>query len=269
MFRSRAERKVAEAGYDPARLPPGQYLTEKWPVLHAGDVAGLPGRPRRLGLPGPRRGRGAAHARVGRARRRCPKATVTQDIHCVTRWSRFDATFTGVAVVGDPRARRAATRARTTRSRTREAGFTANVPASFLEPRARCSSPTPTASRSHPSTAGRSASSSLARTSGRARSGSARSSSARRTRRASGSATATTTTRIPGRSSATPSEEANHSNEGARQRPGKPNQRAPTLPSITEAAVPQDGRLTFCSRAGIRRSGFPPLGSPAYGGAHP
>ena len=27
-----------EAGYDPARLPPGQYLTEKWPVLHAGSV---------------------------------------------------------------------------------------------------------------------------------------------------------------------------------------------------------------------------------------
>ena len=38
MFRSRAEKKVADAGYDPARLPPGQYLTEKWPVLHAGTV---------------------------------------------------------------------------------------------------------------------------------------------------------------------------------------------------------------------------------------
>ena len=42
MFRSRAERKVQEAGYDPARLPPGQYLTEKWPVLHAGGVASYP-----------------------------------------------------------------------------------------------------------------------------------------------------------------------------------------------------------------------------------
>ena len=29
---------MREAGYDPARLPPGQYLTEKWPVLHAGSV---------------------------------------------------------------------------------------------------------------------------------------------------------------------------------------------------------------------------------------
>ena len=38
MFRSKAEKKVLEAGYDPARLPPGQYLTEKWPVLHAGSV---------------------------------------------------------------------------------------------------------------------------------------------------------------------------------------------------------------------------------------
>src|SRR5262245_66313723 len=38
VFRSKAEQKVADAGYDPARLPPGQYLTQKWPVLHAGDV---------------------------------------------------------------------------------------------------------------------------------------------------------------------------------------------------------------------------------------
>src|SRR5436190_1114317 len=41
MFRSRAEKKVAAAGYDPARLPPGQYLTEKWPVLHAGSVPSI------------------------------------------------------------------------------------------------------------------------------------------------------------------------------------------------------------------------------------
>src|SRR5581483_12522206 len=39
VFRSKAEKKVVELGYDPARLPPGQYLTEKWPVLHAGSIA--------------------------------------------------------------------------------------------------------------------------------------------------------------------------------------------------------------------------------------
>ena len=38
IFRSRAEKKLVERGLDPARLPPGQYLTEKWPVLHAGRV---------------------------------------------------------------------------------------------------------------------------------------------------------------------------------------------------------------------------------------
>src|SRR5689334_14065242 len=39
VFRSKAEKKAIELGFDPARLPPGQYLTEKWPVLHAGSVA--------------------------------------------------------------------------------------------------------------------------------------------------------------------------------------------------------------------------------------
>ena len=38
LFRSKAEDKVRAAGYDPSRLPPGQYLTDKWPVLHAGSV---------------------------------------------------------------------------------------------------------------------------------------------------------------------------------------------------------------------------------------
>src|SRR2546429_549483 len=38
LFRSKAEDKVRDAGYDPARLPPGQYLTANWPVLHAADV---------------------------------------------------------------------------------------------------------------------------------------------------------------------------------------------------------------------------------------
>src|ERR687886_621057 len=38
LFRGKAEAKLIERGLDPARLPPGQYLTEKWPVLHAGSV---------------------------------------------------------------------------------------------------------------------------------------------------------------------------------------------------------------------------------------
>ena len=95
MFRGRAERKVAEAGYDPARLPPGQYLTEKWPVLHAGDVPDYP-----ADLAGwDFRVFGEVEAPLALAWDELdalPRVTVTQDIHCVTRWSRFDATFTGI-----------------------------------------------------------------------------------------------------------------------------------------------------------------------------
>jgi DMSO/TMAO reductase YedYZ molybdopterin-dependent catalytic subunit len=93
MFRSRAERKVEEAGYDPARLPPGQYLTDKWPVLHAGTVpktdlttwdfrvSGEVEDPLRLSW---------------EAFQALPATEITIDIHCVTRWSRFDTSFKGV-----------------------------------------------------------------------------------------------------------------------------------------------------------------------------
>ena len=93
IFRSKAEQKAVDAGYDPARLPPGQYLTEKWPVLHAGTIPrvdlatwdlrvwGEVERPVRL---------------TWDELKALPSTEVTVDIHCVTRWSRFDTTFRGV-----------------------------------------------------------------------------------------------------------------------------------------------------------------------------
>src|SRR5256885_7833227 len=93
IFRSKAEAKVLERGFDPARLPPGQYLTEKWPVLHAGTIPdvdlatwdfavwGEVENPIRL---------------TWEDLNRLPRTQARQDIHCVTRWSRFDATFEGV-----------------------------------------------------------------------------------------------------------------------------------------------------------------------------
>src|SRR4051794_31775019 len=93
VFRSRAERKVAEAGYDPARLPPGQYLTEKWPVLHAGSVPTVDVTAWRLRI------FGLVEEELSLdydALRALPATDVTADIHCVTRWSRFDAGFRGV-----------------------------------------------------------------------------------------------------------------------------------------------------------------------------
>src|SRR3954466_15570905 len=94
MFRSKAERKVRDAGYDPARLPPGQYLTEKWPVLHAGSV------PRDDDLSTwSLRVFGEVEEEVELTWQQLaelPHSENTQDIHCVTRWSRFDARFSGV-----------------------------------------------------------------------------------------------------------------------------------------------------------------------------
>jgi DMSO/TMAO reductase YedYZ molybdopterin-dependent catalytic subunit len=129
VFRSRAEKKVADAGYDPARLPPGQYLTEKWPVLHAGSVPevdlatwdfrvwGEVENPIRLSW---------------EELQRLPSTEVTVDIHCVTRWSRFDTTFRGVhwrdlaeLVRPRPEAKFVVAHA--------EQGFTSNVPIEAIE----------------------------------------------------------------------------------------------------------------------------------------
>jgi DMSO/TMAO reductase YedYZ molybdopterin-dependent catalytic subunit len=129
LFRSKAEQKLVERGLDPARLPPGQYLTEKWPVLHAGSVPntdlatwdfqvfGEVERPLTL---------------TWDELRRLPSSEITVDIHCVTRWSRFDASFRGVhwrelAKLAGPRpnARFVVAHA--------EQGFTSNLPLEALE----------------------------------------------------------------------------------------------------------------------------------------
>jgi len=87
--RRQREREMRDAG----RLPPGQSLTLKWPVLHAGTVprfdpqtwdfriAGLVEKPLRL---------------TWREFSHLPMKEVTADMHCVTRWSRFDVRWEGV-----------------------------------------------------------------------------------------------------------------------------------------------------------------------------
>ena len=129
LFRSKAEDKVRKAGYDPARLPPGQYLTDKWPVLHAGDVPKVDLATWALELSG------AVEEPVSltyEQLRELPATEVTTDIHCVTRWSRFDAEFKGVhwselakLCKPKPSARFVVAHA--------EQGFTANVPLAAIE----------------------------------------------------------------------------------------------------------------------------------------
>jgi DMSO/TMAO reductase YedYZ molybdopterin-dependent catalytic subunit len=129
LFRSKAEAKVAEAGYDPARLPPGQYLTEKWPVLHAGSVPNVDLATWDLSVTGEvERELTLTWSQL----LELPSREVTVDIHCVTRWSRFDTHFKGVhwselakLVSPKPSARFVIAHA--------EQGFTANLPIEALE----------------------------------------------------------------------------------------------------------------------------------------
>ena len=110
------------------RLPPGQVKTEKWPVLHYGSVP-------RVDLS---RWDLRVHGLVERPQKwsweefqSLPRVQVRSDIHCVTRWSRFDVTFEGVhwsaiepLVKPLPSAHFVVAHA--------EEGYTANVPLSFL-----------------------------------------------------------------------------------------------------------------------------------------
>ena len=120
---------MLEAGYDPARLPPGQYLTEKWPVLHAGTVPAVDLSTWTFRVFGEVE---SPLELSWDAFNALPRHETTQDIHCVTRWSRFDMSFAGVhwrslAELARPKptARFAVAHA--------EQGFTSNVPLAFLE----------------------------------------------------------------------------------------------------------------------------------------
>jgi DMSO/TMAO reductase YedYZ molybdopterin-dependent catalytic subunit len=77
------------------KLPPGQSLTQKWPVLHVGSIPpfnpatwdfyiwGLVKQPRRF---------------TWQEFSSLPTVQQVSDMHCVTRWSKFDSTFEGIPV---------------------------------------------------------------------------------------------------------------------------------------------------------------------------
>jgi DMSO/TMAO reductase YedYZ molybdopterin-dependent catalytic subunit len=95
LLRERGKRQAEKLGVDPERVPPGQYLTERFPVLTVGanpayDLATWD------------------FAVVGEVENELtlswdelqalPQKEVTTDIHCVTRWSKLDTTWVGVPV---------------------------------------------------------------------------------------------------------------------------------------------------------------------------
>jgi DMSO/TMAO reductase YedYZ molybdopterin-dependent catalytic subunit len=129
VFRGRAEKKVAAAGYDPARLPPGQYLTEKWPVLHAGSVPDTDLATWDFRVFGEVENPITLSWEELAA---LPRVENVQDIHCVTRWSRFDARFGGVHWREVAKLVRPKSSARFVVAHA-EQGFTSNIPLEFLE----------------------------------------------------------------------------------------------------------------------------------------
>ncbi len=82
------EQRMKQAG----RLPPGQSLTQKFPVLHYGPVPEIDLSTWTLSVFGeverPLTWTWAEFAAI-------PTATVRADIHCVTGWSKFDTVWEG------------------------------------------------------------------------------------------------------------------------------------------------------------------------------
>jgi DMSO/TMAO reductase YedYZ molybdopterin-dependent catalytic subunit len=93
-FSSTSERKALEEKMRrEGRLPPGQSLTLKWPVLHYAGVPAFDPKTWEFRTNGlvetPLRLRWEEFLAL-------PKLRVTADFHCVTRWSRFDNHWEGV-----------------------------------------------------------------------------------------------------------------------------------------------------------------------------
>ena len=94
-FFDRNRRALEADGIDPARLPPGQYRTERWPVLHEGPVPTVDLDAWRL------RVWGAVEREVRLSwdeLRAMGEVELTTDLHCVTKWSRFDTAWRGVPI---------------------------------------------------------------------------------------------------------------------------------------------------------------------------
>jgi DMSO/TMAO reductase YedYZ molybdopterin-dependent catalytic subunit len=90
-FRGRAHRDDDAAG----RVPPGQYLTDDFPVLSAGPTPHTALEEWTFSITG----------EVDQDRRwsweefrALPSEEITVDIHCVTKWSKLDTTWEGVSV---------------------------------------------------------------------------------------------------------------------------------------------------------------------------
>jgi DMSO/TMAO reductase YedYZ molybdopterin-dependent catalytic subunit len=76
-------------------LPPGQFATEKWPILHEGNVYNFQEAQWNFRLFGEVKQETSLSFTEFM---NLPKTISTIDMHCVTTWSKFDTTFEGIAL---------------------------------------------------------------------------------------------------------------------------------------------------------------------------
>jgi DMSO/TMAO reductase YedYZ molybdopterin-dependent catalytic subunit len=96
MFNGIFKRKeVEEQSRKAGRLPPGQSLTQKFPVLHYGPVPAFDPATWDFRIWGEvEQGMTWTWSEFNQL----PRTKLTMDIHCVTRWSKLDTTWEGVSV---------------------------------------------------------------------------------------------------------------------------------------------------------------------------
>ena len=76
-----------------AKLPPGQFETKGWPILHYGSVPSFDPKTWDFTVSGlVKRALRLSYEEF----RALPTVTMTLDVHCVTRWSKFDMEWEGV-----------------------------------------------------------------------------------------------------------------------------------------------------------------------------
>ena len=126
------ERLFGKPEKDPAiaeRIPPGQYRTEKFPVLHYGSV------PKTDLAKWDFKVYGEVDSPFGVTWdqfKTLPRKTVEADIHCVTRWTKLDTTWEGVPIQEVLRLAQVRPTATHVVAHS-EQGYTANLPLTVLD----------------------------------------------------------------------------------------------------------------------------------------
>jgi DMSO/TMAO reductase YedYZ molybdopterin-dependent catalytic subunit len=128
VFGDRGRKRAEKLGIDPDRLPPGQSPTVKWPVLTVGPTPEVALDTWSLAFYG---ACDEPYALRWDELQALPQVDQVSDLHCVTRWSKFDVPLRGV------RLRELVARARPTTDATHAlvqcfGGYTTNLPIDAL-----------------------------------------------------------------------------------------------------------------------------------------